>query len=176
MYCSKPPISLSETACGKPTRWQAGFSLIEVLVTMLILAFGLIGVAGLLVSGVSNAAASEALTKANQLAADMADRIRANPAVALSATSEYITTYADAPPVAPATTALRDKKEWMDALAAQLPQGKGRIYNTVGGGARQVNIEVRWANCLGTINEGERTACRDDSSTAFRIINIELRL
>ena len=91
-----------------PAHNQAGFSLIEVLVTMLILAFGLIGVAGLLVSGVSNAAASEALTKANQLAADMADRMRANPAVALSATSEYITNYTDAAPVAPATTALRD--------------------------------------------------------------------
>ena len=156
-------------------RRQSGFSLIEVLVTMLILAFGLIGVAGLLVNGVSNAAASESLTKANQLAADMADRMRANPAVALSATSEYITTYTDVPPTAPTTIALQDKKAWMEALAAQLPQGKGSITVT-GGGARKVNIEVRWSNCLGTINTADRTACTNSSATAFRTINFELRL
>ncbi len=57
---------------------------------MLILAFGLLGVAGLLVGGISNAAGSESLNKANQLASDMADRIRANPIIALGATSEYL--------------------------------------------------------------------------------------
>lgn len=143
---------------------------------MLILAFGLLGVAGLLVSGISNAAASESLSKASQLAADMADRIRANPAAALSATSEYITTYAESPPVNPTSIAQQDKKAWMDALAAQLPQGQGRIYNTVGGGQRQYNIEVRWSNCLGTISDVDRNSCINNSAAAFRTINIELRL
>lgn len=143
---------------------------------MLILAFGLIGVAGLLVSGVSNAASSEAMTKANQLAADMADRIRANPVVALSATSEYLTAYTDTPPATPATIAQQDKKVWMEALAAQLPQGKGRITNTVGGGQRQYNIEVRWAACLGTISDADRTACQNNPAAAFKTINFELRL
>ncbi|MDR7308424.1 type IV pilus modification protein PilV [Rhodoferax saidenbachensis] len=155
---------------------QMGFSLIEVLVTILILCFGLLGVAGLLVGGVSNAADSESLAKANQLAADMADRIRANPVVALSATSEYLLSYSDTVPSSPTTIAAKDKKEWMQALAAQLPQGKGRIYNTVGGGQRKVNIEVRWSKCMGTINDADQTACRDDSTTAFRTINFELQL
>ena len=155
---------------------QTGFSLIEVLVTILILAFGLLGVAGLLVKGVSNAASSESFSKASQLASDMADRMRANPAVALSATSEYITTYTDSIPTSPTTIALQDKKAWMTALAAQLPQGKGRIYNLVAGSGRQINIEVRWSNCLGTINDADKIACINDSSTAFRTFNFELRL
>lgn len=159
-----------------PIRRQFGFSLIEVLVTMLVLSFGLLGVAGLLVNGVSNAASSEAYSKANQLASDMADRIRANSAVALSATSEYITTYNDTVPSAPTTIALKDKKAWMEALAAQLPQGKGRIYNTVSGGARQINIEVRWSNCLGTINDADRTSCTNNAANTFRTVNFELRL
>lgn len=162
--------------CRPQRKRQAGFSLIEVLVTMLVLAFGLLGVAGLLVNGVSNAAASESLSKASQLAADMADRIRANPAVALSATSEYLTAYTDSPPSNPSSIALNDKKVWMEALAAQLPQGKGRIYNTVTAGQRQYNIEIRWSNCLGTINDADRTACTDNSATAFRTFNFELRL
>lgn len=165
----------------KPPRVrQNGFSLIEVLVTMLVLAFGLLGVAGLLVGGVSNAASSESFTKASQLAADMADRIRANPAIALSATSEYITNYADSAPTSPTTIAQQDKKIWMDALAAQLPLGKGRIYNSVGGGQRQYNIEVRWSKCFGTLSDADRTTgtsnCKDNPDAAFRTVNFELRL
>lgn len=165
---------------------QRGFSLIEVLVTMLILSFGLLGVAGLLVGGVSNAAASESLNKANQLASDMADRIRANPTVALGATSEYLINANSAwegkphlwVETAPTGTSIaqEDVKAWMAAIAAQLPSGRGRIYNTVGGGARQVNIQVAWSSCFGTLSDAETTKCRDDSATAFRSINFELRL
>lgn len=165
---------------------QRGFSLIEVLVTLLILSFGLLGVAGLLVGGVSNAAGSESLNKANQLAADMADRIRANPTVALGATSEYLINengawenrpdlWVDAAP-AVTSIATADLKAWLDAIAAQLPSGRGRIYNTVGGGARQVNIQIAWSSCFGTLDDADRTKCRDDSAAAFRKINLELRL
>ncbi|HYW55699.1 MAG TPA: type IV pilus modification protein PilV [Polaromonas sp.] len=157
-------------------RKQAGFSLIEVLVTMVILCFGLLGVAGLLVKGVSNAAASEATSKASQLAADMADRIRANPVVALSASSQYITSYADTPPSSPTTIAMKDKKAWLEALAAQLPQGDGKITNTVASGARKVEIEVRWSNCLGTLSDAAFITCRDNSAAAFKTVIFELRL
>ena len=155
---------------------ESGFSLIEILVTMLILAFGLLGVAGLLVGGVSNAASSESFSKAGQLAADMADRMRANPTVALSATSEYLITYADTVPINPTTIALKDKKAWMEALAAQLPLGKGKITNAVSGGQRQINIEVRWSKCFGALGDADRTSCTNNPDTAFRTFNYELRL
>lgn len=143
---------------------------------MVILSFGLLGIAGLLVSGVSNASSSEAMTKASELAADMADRMRANSAVALSATSEYITTYADTPPASPASIAQSDKKVWLEALAAQLPQGDGKITSFSSGGTRKMVIEVRWSNCLGTISDADRTACTDNSATAFKTVTFELRL
>lgn len=153
---------------------QTGFSLIEVLVTMVILMFGLLGIAGLLVSGVSNASSSEAMAKASQLAADMADRIRANPVMGISATSQYITTWADTPPASPASIAQKDKKEWLEALAAQLPQGDGQI--TVDNTLRKVVITVRWSNCLGTLNDADRTACANNAATAFKTVSFELRL
>jgi len=169
--------SMKPTSKLSSAMMQKGFSLIEVLVTMVILAFGLLGVAGLLVGGVSNAAGSEAFSKASQLAADMADRIRANPAAALSASSEYNLAYTDSIPSAPATIALSDKKVWMEALAAQLPQGKGRIVSTVGGGQRQYDIYVRWSNCLGTLlSDAALTACETNSSASFRELRLELRL
>jgi type IV pilus assembly protein PilV len=164
---------------------QRGFSLIEVLVTMLILSFGLLGVAGLLVKGVSNAASSESYSKASQLAAEMADRMRANPAVALSASSAYLLNtgnatapnlWTDAVPTTASSIALKDKQDWMNALAAQLPQGRGRITNSVGGGARQVDIEVAWSNCFGTLSDSDKTSCTDNSAAAFRVVKFELRL
>ena len=157
-------------------RKARGFSLIEVLVTVLILSFGLLGVAGLLVKGVSNAAGSEATSKANQLILDMADRMRANSTNALSASTEYLLSYGDAVPTAITSIALQDKKDWMNAIAAQLPAGQGKISNTVAGGARKVSIGVRWSACLGTISDADTTACTDNSATAFRYMEMEIRL
>lgn len=179
-----PVLALSTVPARRRRVGVVGFSLIEVLVTMLILAFGLIGVAGLLVKGVSNASATEALTKASQLAADMADRMRANPAAALSATSEYLmnqslgndVVWTATVPVAPATVALQDRKAWMEALAAQLPAGEGKITNAVVGTQRQFNIVVRWSNCIGTLNDADIAKCQTNSATAYRTVNFEFRL
>ena len=161
---------------------QKGSSLIEVLVTMVILMFGLLGVAGLLSRGVSNVMGAESLTKATQLAAEMADRIRANPAAAMSATTEYALSFGATAPTTPTTIAQQDKKDWMEAIAAQLPQGSGQItaYNT--GGARKYTIEVRWSQCLGTLSNEEvegatgKPGCRDNPDAAFKKILVELRL
>ena len=68
---SQMAMPVEQLVGNRLSRRQKGFSLIEVLVTMLVLAFGLLGVAGLLVGGVSNASSSEAFSKASQLAADI---------------------------------------------------------------------------------------------------------
>lgn len=170
---------MSRLPCAASPTAQIGFSLVEVLVTMVLLAFGLLGIAGLMVSGISNASSSEAMSKASQLAADIADRMRANPAMALSATSEYLTKYGDPAPEAPSTIAQADKKAWLDALAAQLPQGGGKITNDVGAGQRKIDIEVRWAVCLGTLTDAEHNTCKDnrkDDPAAFKTVSLELRL
>jgi type IV pilus assembly protein PilV len=159
----------------KPKR-AAGFSLIEVMVTLVILSLGLLGVAGLLVSGVSNAASSEAMAKANQLAADMADRMRANPAVAASATSEYITTYANTAPTGTGTLsiAMQDKKDWLNALAAQLPDGDGQITSSSSGTVRKMVIEIRWNNCIGTISNSDKTTC--GNGVSYKTVSYEVHL
>ncbi|MGH8820074.1 MAG: type IV pilus modification protein PilV, partial [Rhodoferax sp.] len=145
-------------------------------VTLVILAFGLLGIAGLMVSGISNSASSEALSKASQLAADMADRIRANPKDALFDKSEYDTAYGDDAPATPSTIAQADKKAWLGALAAQLPQGGGKITSSVGAGQRKIEIEVRWANCLGTLTDAEIKSCTGNSPAPFKTVSLELRL
>ncbi len=58
---------------------QKGFTLIEILVALLILGFGLLGLAGMQISGMKNATDSVYRTTASMLARDLADRMHANP-------------------------------------------------------------------------------------------------
>lgn len=58
----------------------AGFTLVEVLVALVVMAVGLLGIAGLYVEGLRAGRTSVYRTIAVSVAADMADRIRSNPA------------------------------------------------------------------------------------------------
>ncbi len=59
-------------------RRQAGFTLLEVLVALIILAVGLLGLAGMQMSGLKNTNDSKYRTTAATVARDMADRMHAN--------------------------------------------------------------------------------------------------
>ncbi|MEM7083570.1 MAG: type IV pilus modification protein PilV [Pseudomonadota bacterium] len=76
---------------------QGGFSLIEVLVTIVILSTGMLGIAALYVESLKSGHTALARTKAINLAADMADRIRVN-----RAGEEFYVTNAVNAPAAPA--------------------------------------------------------------------------
>jgi type IV pilus assembly protein PilV len=64
--------------CSPEIQKNQGFTLIEILVTMFILAVGLLGLASLLVDGMKNNQGAYLRTQASILAYDMADRMRAN--------------------------------------------------------------------------------------------------
>lgn len=55
-----------------------GFTMLETLISILILSFGLLGIAGIYVAGVQNNKSANLRTLATQQAYDMADRMRAN--------------------------------------------------------------------------------------------------
>lgn len=61
---------------------QGGFTLIEVMVAIVILSFGLLGVAGLMVNGLQFTHSAQQRAAATQLAYDMIDRMRSNQAAA----------------------------------------------------------------------------------------------
>ena len=58
---------------------ESGFTLLEVLVALVILAVGLLGLAGMQMSGLKNTNDSKYRTTAATLARDLADRMHANP-------------------------------------------------------------------------------------------------
>lgn len=60
-------------------RNHSGFTLIEVLVTVVVVSIGLLGLAGLQINGLRANVSSEARSKATLLASDIIERMRANP-------------------------------------------------------------------------------------------------
>jgi len=117
-----------------------GFSLIEVLIAVAILSIGLLGLAGLQAASIRNTGSSGQRSIAVNLAADIADRMRANP-TALGA-GDYVYDYGANPTgvqTAACTTAAgctpqqlarNDIFQWNAALLAMLPQPSAA---TVGG-------------------------------------------
>ena len=130
---------------------QAGYLMIEVLITMFILAVGLLGVVGLQARAEQAETDSYQRTQALILAQDMADRISANRTVAFdTTTSPYV--IATTAPLgtgsakdcsAPATTADIDLCAWSNALI-----GAAESY---GGTCDTSAATTRGANCAGTL-------------------------
>lgn len=112
---------------------ESGFSLIEILVSIVIICFGLLGVAGLLTTGLKNTHSSQYRTQASFLAYDMAERMRQNRQVALN--GEYSTTK-----TATNTIATNDKLEWQSAIGT-LPDGVGVVAMT---NTTFFTITVQW--------------------------------
>jgi type IV pilus assembly protein PilV len=127
----------------RPKSFQAGFSLIEILVAVLIVSVGILGVAGLQLLSLQNNTSAMFRTQAFQAAYDIIDRARANPG------EDYSIAMADDPPTAQDCTAsdcsrsqMRDYDQatWLAELAATLPSGDGEV--DVSGGT--TTVTVRW--------------------------------
>ncbi|TAN65298.1 MAG: type IV pilus modification protein PilV [Methylobacter sp.] len=71
------PFQQHQTSAS-PSRYEIGFTLIEVLVSMVILAIGLLGLASLQGISLKNSQDAYLYSQANALAYEMSDRIKAN--------------------------------------------------------------------------------------------------
>lgn len=63
----------------KNIRKNSGFTMIEILITIIVVSIGLLGLAGLQISGLRANMSSEVRSKASVLANDIAERMHANP-------------------------------------------------------------------------------------------------
>lgn len=116
---------------------QSGFTMVEVLVALVVLAIGLLGIAALYLTSLQAGRTAVYRTEAVTLAADLADRIRMNR----TAQAAYGTLFADVEVAAPAcaTTggctdaelAATDLSSWKAAIAQLLPQGQGQVAVTL---------------------------------------------
>jgi type IV pilus assembly protein PilV len=116
-----------------PERRQGGFSLVEALVALVVLSVGMLGIAALYVESLRSGRTALLRTQAVTLAADMADRIRANRSggIAYEAIVTSANTNAACAPLGagctPAALASHDKAVWLGAIEFALPGGTGTI-------------------------------------------------
>jgi len=147
-------------------RRSRGFTLIEVLVSMVILAIGLLGLAGLQTTGIRFNQSALLRSQATLCAYDMADRMRANKASAIA--GDYARSFGDTKPTQTCTSATSncsgsqmaqaDIKDWLESLQG-LPSGDGAISVTSSGIA---TIIVHW-------NDTRDTSGNSSNLTSFTI-------
>lgn len=138
---------------------NSGFTLIEVLIAVVLLAGGLLGLAALQAASLKNNQSAYNRSQATQLAYDMADRIRANPVESSDrantnpstlAASAYFATATPAPQAScdsspgctPALMAQNDRAQWL-ANIASLPSGTGDITPNAAA-TRVFTITISW--------------------------------
>lgn len=153
------------------TRSQRGATLIEVLVSILLMALGVLAMAAMQVNAVQYGKTSEFRTVASLLANDLSDRMRANHPITqvnMGGTTgyDYLPTSTYAPPTLPdmpstscedTTTpcdfnamAAFDKAQWARNLFRQLPEGTARVVIN----GSNANIWIVWTDPSSAANLG----------------------
>lgn len=122
---------------NRSRNFEAGTTLVEVLITVVLVSIGLLGLAGLQLMTVQNSNSSTERFEATTLARDILERMRANRQQAL------IGTYDVALGTAPSAAGVAgdDLDAWKAALAA-LPGGDGAVEVVDG----IVTITVNWTD------------------------------
>jgi type IV pilus assembly protein PilV len=159
-----------------------GFTLVEVLVSLVVLSIGLLGIAKLMLFSSHSNDSAYLRSQATDLAYQMLDDMRANTAQAAIAGGPYTTTLVAAPTnpgftcvaTAPcANLALYDVYQWKLRLNANsgiipagglnpigaLPNGQGSVATALVGGQTTITIIVQWDDSVAqnTLNSGAAT-------------------
>lgn len=117
-------------------RRSRGITMVEALVALVVISVGMLGIAGLYLSSLQAGRAANLRVQAVNLAAEMADRIRANReafgAYALAASTLPAAVNCASANCTAAQLAQSDQNIWVTALrdVRQLPRGNGSIVVT----------------------------------------------
>jgi type IV pilus assembly protein PilV len=140
-------MSLTAPARSWLNRAAAGFTLIEILVALLLLALALLGFAAMLMANMRHVQAASYHTQAAVLANDMAERLRANAVGvagghydALTGTSSDPGCITSAAGCTAAQLAQYDDWHWNQLIDLVLPQATG----TVSRSGSTFSIAVSW--------------------------------
>jgi type IV pilus assembly protein PilV len=141
-------VKTTKTKLAIPAaRRQRGDTMIEVLVTIIIIAVGVLGTAALQVTTLKNLSSSHSASVAAIVAEDLGERMHANPTAALAdnyvhstAPQEYPNCVTDS--CTPAQLASFDIGTWWVDLGNMLPSASGQVTRTAG--TNTFVVTVRW--------------------------------
>lgn len=163
---------------------QTGFALIEVLVAVLVLAFGMLGLAAMLMAGHKSNSSSYAKQQAVQSAYDIVDRIRANSQAAINgsytvsnlssggaAVLPSLGTDCNVAVCTPAQLAGFDLYYWQAKDLTQLPNGSGAIAIAASGASNTlVTVTVQWDDQPAQAKLGAASASASGAANLARFV------
>ena len=125
--------------------WQSGLSLIEMLIALLVLSFGLLGIAGLQAHSLKNNQSAYLRSQASLIAYEILDRMRANRTAAVNGNYDY-QAGSIANPVAGTATcsgsqACLDLTAWKTRFERVLPAAAAAVSCNAGTSVCQVTVE-----------------------------------
>lgn len=133
---------------------SAGFTLVEVMVTLVVLSIGLLGLGGLQLVGVQNTQGAYQRTQAAFLASDIIDRMRGNPVATVAGdydlglaedASGFALCFGAAADCSPLELARHDLRSWRSALDNYLGAGNGTVQTAaLATGGTQVDVTIQW--------------------------------
>ncbi|RUQ89032.1 type IV pilus modification protein PilV [Legionella septentrionalis] len=151
---------------------QNGFSLLEVLVSVLVLAIGLLGIAALQLNMIRHNHSAQLRAVAVAQAGNMLDRMRANYKGVQAGFYNNISGIPNAPNCTSCTNsqiAARDANEWNHANAVLLPSGQGSVASH----GNRFLITVRWDNNRTGVTG---TNCSGDPEVDLTCLTMEVQL
>jgi len=165
---------------GRRARRQAGFSMIEVLISLVLIAVAMFGHAGLQLNAMKFAKGGATRMQAVFLSNELAERMEANKAgslagnyVVASVTSTPSTAGADcmAGPCDAATLASYDLSEWTNRVATALPSSSWQI-TVAPGNPSTYTILVNWENRR--VNAGTTTYAAAGTTEALSLTSTKV--
>lgn len=133
---------------------QRGATLIEVLITMVLLSVGLLGMAGLQALSMQSNHSAYYRSQATFLAYDIGERMRANRSVALAGGYDVDFPASSSSNTETGDVASKDKGKWLNNLAKTLPGGTGKVERA----GSLITIQIRWDDSRGDIRSSDALA------------------
>jgi len=134
---------------------QSGFSMLEVLISIVILSIGALGAAGMQVSALKDTGSANSRFRAASLATAMADSLRADRSEAVKGGPDFASAIATG---SCSTAALPPVKRWQNQIACELPGGKGGV-----------DIDSYWKRAVITVEWNDSRGEQGQAAQQFRL-------
>lgn len=126
-------------------RGQSGFTLIEVLISIVVFSLGILGVVGLQASALKMSTDAQQRAEATFLADQLLARMLvADPATAATFAHNPVGTTKCAPTVAASTNAI--VTEWLSEVTATFPRSNVNEQQIIVTGTDEVTVKLCWRN------------------------------